>query len=224
METLQPELIRDLPASIRPVTRLANLGAEALKDSELLSLAIRSRSLLRSEEILTHHAVRDLLAMPWQQLSSLRGMGYAGAAALLASAELARRVSNLPDTGRPVLKSVEDVAAQAIEIRDKKKEYLLAFFLNARHQLIAKEIISIGTLTASLAHPREIFAPAIGRAAAGVVLLHNHPSGDPSPSDEDVRLTKRIAQAGQIMGIELLDHLILAESGNYSFKASGVLA
>jgi DNA repair protein RadC len=131
---------------------------------------------------------------------------------------------NQPDAGRPVLRSVGDVAAQAIEIRDKKKEYLLAFFLNARHQLIAREVISIGTLTASLAHPREIFAPAIGQAAAGVLLVHNHPSGDPSPSDEDIRLTKRIAQAGQIMGIELLDHLILAESGTYSFKTSGVLA
>jgi DNA repair protein RadC len=145
-------------------------------------------------------------------------MGHAGAAALLASAELVRRTMNQVDTGKPVLQSVSDVAAQAIEIRDKKKEYLLAFFLNARHQLIAREVISIGTLTASLAHPREIFAPAIGQAAAGVLLVHNHPSGDPSPSDEDIRLTKRIAQAGQIMGIELLDHVILAQSGTYSFK------
>jgi DNA repair protein RadC len=124
---------------------------------------------------------------------------------------------------RPVIQSVNDVSAQAIEIRDKKKEYLLAFFLNARHQLIAKETVSIGTLTASLAHPREIFAPAIGKAAAGVILVHNHPSGNPSPSDEDIRLTKRIAQAGQIMGIELLDHIILAENGCYSFKTAGQL-
>jgi DNA repair protein RadC len=117
------------------------------------------------------------------------------------------------------------VVAQAIEIRDKKKEYLLAFFLNARHQLIAKEVISIGTLTASLAHPREIFSPAIGnpRGVAGVVLIHNHPSGDPSPSDEDMRLTKRIRQAGEILGIELLDHLIIAERGTFSFKERGQL-
>jgi DNA repair protein RadC len=115
------------------------------------------------------------------------------------------------------------VAALALDIRDKKKEYLLAFFLNARHQLIAKEVISIGTLTASLAHPREIFAPAIGKAAAGVILVHNHPSGDPSPSEEDVRLTQRIAQAGKIMGIDLLDHMIVAESGCYSFKTAGRL-
>jgi DNA repair protein RadC len=224
METLQqPDLIRDLPPCIRPMARLENLGVEALKEAELLSLAVRSRSLRWPEEALGRHSVKELLGMPWHRLASLRGMGRTGAAALLASAELVRRATGQADTGRPVLQSVSDVAAQALEIRDKKKEYLLAFFLNARHQLIAKEIISIGTLTASLAHPREIFAPAIGQAAAGVLLVHNHPSGDPSPSDEDVRLTKRIAQAGQIMGIELLDHLILASSGNYSFKTSGAL-
>src|SRR5262249_33430137 len=104
-----------------------------------------------------------------------------------------------------------------------KREHLIAFFLNARHQLICKETISIGTLTASLAHPREIFAPAIGQAAAGVILVHNHPSGDPMPSDEDIRLTRRISQAGQIMGIELLDHLIIAATGCYSFKTAGAL-
>ena len=161
--------------------------------------------------------------MPLARLVGLRGMGETGAAALLAAVELVKRANNLLDASRPVLQSVNDVAAQAIEIRDKKKEYLLAFFLNARHQLIAKEVISIGTLTASLAHPREIFAPAIGQAAAGVILVHNHPSGDPSPSDEDVRLTKRIVQAGRIMGIELLDHLIVSQSGCHSFKSSGGL-
>src|ERR1017187_8468078 len=223
METIQPELIRDLSPAIRPITRLGSLGVEALKETELLALAFRSRSMRGVEDLLTRHGVKELLGMSWAKLASLRGAGESGAAALLAAAELTRRVDKTPEPGIPTLQSVSDVVAQAIEIRDKKKEYLLAFFLNARHQLIAKEIISIGTLTASLAHPREIFAPAIGQAAAGVVLVHNHPSGDPSPSDEDIRLTKRIAQAGQIMGIELLDHLILAQSGTYSFKTSGGL-
>jgi DNA repair protein RadC len=224
METLSTsDLIRDLPPSIRPMARLQSVGVEAMKDAELLSLAVRSRSLKPVEEHLTHHSLKELLAMPWSKLATLHGIGEAGAAALLASAELVRRGMNQPDPGRLVLQSVNDVAAQAIEIRDKKKEYLLAFFLNARHQLISKELISIGTLTASLAHPREIFAPAIGQAAAGVILVHNHPSGDPSPSDEDIRLTRRIAQAGQIMGIDLLDHLIVAQSGCHSFKTSGAL-
>lgn len=121
------------------------------------------------------------------------------------------------------IESMNDVIEQCVEIRGKKKEHLVAFFLNARQRMIAKEVISIGTLTASLAHPREIFAPAIGKAAAYIILAHNHPSGDPSPSEEDVRLTKRISQAGHIMGIDLIDHLIVAEKGCYSFKAAGQL-
>jgi DNA repair protein RadC len=218
-----PELIRDLPPVVRPISRLASLGAEALKDHELIALVLHSRSLKSVEDLLAQHSLKDLLGLSFQRLSSLRGVGYAGAAALLAAAEVTRRTDKPSDAGFPLIQSVSDAAAQAIEIRDKKKEYLLAFFLNARHQLIAKEVISIGTLTASLAHPREVFAPAIGKAAAGVILVHNHPSGDPSPSDEDVRLTKRIAQAGQIMGIELLDHLIVAQSGCHSFKQAGGL-
>jgi DNA repair protein RadC len=134
-----------------------------------------------------------------------------------------RNPAELAPSGRIILQSVSDVAAQASEYCDKKKEYLIGFFLNARHQLLTKEIISIGTLTASLAHPREIFAPAIDKAAAGVILVHNHPSGDPSPSHEDMKLTKRISEAGKIMGIELLDHLIVSESGVYSFKQAGTL-
>ncbi len=134
-----------------------------------------------------------------------------------------RNPSELAPSGKIILQSVSDVAAQASEYCEKTKEYLVGFYLNARHQLLSKEIISIGTLTASLAHPREIFAPAIGKAAAGVILVHNHPSGDPSPSHEDMKLTKRIAEAGKIMGIELLDHLIVSESGCYSFKTSGQL-
>jgi len=225
MENTLPELIRDLPPAVRPITRLSSLGVEALKEAELLSLALRSRSMRTPEEILRRHSMKTLLAMPMVRLSSLRGVGDSVAATILAVAELTRRADQSSIAGFPTLQSVEDVAAQAIEIRDKKKEYLLAFFLNARHQLIAKEIISIGTLTASLAHPREIFAPAIAhpRGVAGTILIHNHPSGDPSPSDEDMRLTKRIAQAGHILGIDLLDHLIIAERGTFSFKQSGNL-
>jgi DNA repair protein RadC len=220
--TQQPDLIRDLPPCIRPMARLESLGVEALKEAELLCLAVRSRSMRWPEEVLARHSVKELLSMPWQRLASLRGMGHVGAAALLAAGELLRRAENRSDPGALTLLSVSDVAAQAIEIRDKKKEYLLAFFLNARHQLVGKSTISVGTLTSSLAHPREIFGPALEnpRGVFGLCLVHNHPSGDPSPSDEDVRLTKRIAQAGHIMGIELLDHVIVAERGVYSFKTS----
>jgi DNA repair protein RadC len=222
--------IRDMAYVERPRERLAKTGVDSLKEEELLALVLRTgyrgKGVMDvAREILARHPAADLLGLPFERLAGLRGMGPSRAAALLAGAELARRsgLSAHAREGTPRIQTVQDVVNQAVEIRDKKKEYLLAFFLNARHQLIAKEVISIGTLTASLAHPREIFAPAIGKAAAGVILVHNHPSGDPSPSDEDVRLTKRIAQAGQIMGIELLDHLIVAETGSYSFKTSGNL-
>ncbi len=225
---MEINLIRDLPMVERPRERLARVGAEGLKAEELLAIVLRTGyrghgALEVARTLLASHSMGQLLAMPLTRLSGLRGMGPSRASSLLAAAELVRRGEKGTDLAFPTIQSVNDVVAQALEIRDKKKEYLLAFFLNARHQLIAKETISIGTLTASLAHPREIFAPAIGKAAAGVILVHNHPSGDPSPSDEDIRLTKRIAQAGHIMGIDLLDHLIVAESGSYSFKTAGGL-
>jgi DNA repair protein RadC len=109
------------------------------------------------------------------------------------------------------------------ELMQADREKLICLMLNARHVLVGLEIVSVGTLTASLAHPREIFKGAILKNAAGIILAHNHPSGDPAPSDEDTRLTKRIAQAGSVMGIDLLDHIILADGGSYSFKTSGQL-
>jgi DNA repair protein RadC len=225
---MDPLLIKDMSVVERPRERLLKLGAEALKDEELLAIVLRTgyrdHGVMEvAKTILSGHPPAQLLKMPFPSLCALRGMGISRAATLLAAVELVRRVDKAADSGLPHIQSQNDVVSQAIEIRDKKKEYLLAFFLNARHQLIAKETISIGTLTASLAHPREIFSPAIGKAAAGVILVHNHPSGDPSPSDEDMRLTQRIAQAGRIMGIELLDHLIVAEQGSYSFKTAGKL-
>jgi DNA repair protein RadC len=103
------------------------------------------------------------------------------------------------------------------------KETVVAFYLNARNELLRKETISIGTLTASLIHPREIFAPAIERHAASVVLAHNHPSGDPTPSPEDREVTIRLKHAGEILGIPLLDHIIIARDGHFSFRENGLL-
>lgn len=127
------------------------------------------------------------------------------------------------DGNGPIL-SVGDIAAKCADLRTRKKEYLVAFLLDARHRVMQREVISIGTLTASLAHPREIFSPAVLYSAAAIVLAHNHPSGECSPSDEDSSLTKRIANAGRILGIELLDHIIVSSNGCYSFKSAGGLS
>ena len=221
-------LIRDMAVVERPRERLIQLGTEALKEEELLALVLRTGytghdAMDVARNTLARHALADLIRLPLKQLQRLPGFGLSKAAGFMAGVELARRALVLKEAGLLKINTMQDVLTQVADIRDKKKEYLLAFFLNARHQLIIRETISIGTLTASLAHPREIFAPAIGKAAAGIILVHNHPSGDPSPSEEDVRLTQRIRQAGHILGIDLLDHLIVAEQGCYSFKTSGSL-
>jgi len=221
-------LIRDMAYVERPRERMEQVGAEALKDEELLALILRTGyrgkgAIEVAREMLGVYPLAALMSLPYKRLTALRGMGASRASALLAGAELARRAHNRDTGGLPRIQTVQDILLQSLEIRSLKKEHLLAFFLNARQQLISKDTISIGTLTSSLAHPREIFAPAIGKAAAGVILVHNHPSGDPSPSQEDIRLTQRIKQAGHILGIELIDHLIVAEQGSYSFKTSGSL-
>ena len=218
--------IRDMAMVERPRERLAKIGASGLKEDELLALVLRTgykgHGVMEvARQILAEYPVAQLMGMPLASLARLRGMGISRASILLAAVELVRRSQSQSSDSTFVVRSMDDIVAQAVELRDKKKEHLMAFFLNARHELIGKEIISMGTLTASLAHPREIFAPAIGKAAAAVILVHNHPSGDPSPSEDDIRLTQRIRHAGQIMGIDLLDHFIVAERGSYSFKKSG---
>jgi DNA repair protein RadC len=122
------------------------------------------------------------------------------------------------------IKNVDDITKVIRgELLDKDREHLICLNLSARHFVIGLHTVSIGTLTASLAHPREIFKAAIIQGAAGIIIAHNHPSGDPSPSEEDVRLTKRVSQAGQILGIPLLDHVVVGTEGTYSFKTAGHL-
>jgi hypothetical protein len=117
----------------------------------------------------------------------------------------------------------EDVVPLLHEWRSARREHFVGFYLNARNQLLARELVSVGSLSASIVHPREVFAPAIARAAAGVIVAHNHPSGDPEPSPEDIAVTRRLADAGTLLGIELLDHVVVAERGFVSLKARGHL-
>lgn len=124
---------------------------------------------------------------------------------------------------RPVLDTPEKVAERLARLRGLRKEHVVALYLNARHREIRRETVSVGTLTASLIHPREIFAPAIAASAAGVLVVHNHPSGDHTPSPEDREVTKRLARAGELLGIPLVDHVIVSAGGHYSFRQNGML-
>lgn len=220
-------LLRDLHPVERPRERLERCGPEALSDAELLALVLRTGYKGRA---VTEVAADALRALPgglgkagFSDLSRLKGVGPSRAAALVAAFELARRAGGAGDA-RPVLDSPARVLDQIpAAVRAGKKEHLLAFYVNARSQLVHQETVSIGTLSASLVHPREVFQPAVAHSAAAVIVAHNHPSGDCTPSAEDKDATRRLSRAGELLGIPLLDHLIVSATGFFSFKDRGLL-
>jgi len=223
--------VRDLPASERPRERLTRLGAEALSDQELLACVlgrgIAGESVLVSSRRLlaTFGSLRGIADASVEQLVGVHGIGPAKATQLKAAAELARRMSPASNGQRPVMDSVD---AAAVLLRphliDKQKEHFVALLLDNRHRLIRMSPIAIGSLSATLVHPRELFKEAIAASAAAVIVAHNHPSGDPEPSDHDVTLTRRLIEAGALLGIEVLDHLIVGTDGTVSLRALGLMA
>ena len=222
--------VRDLPVSERPRERLTHLGADALSEQELLACllgrGISGESVLESARRLlaAFGSLRAIGEASVEQLSSVHGIGPAKAVQLKAAAEFARRTSALSRQIRPRIDSV-DAAAELLRPRlaGKAKEHFLAVLLDNRHQLIRVSEIAIGSLSATLVHPREVFKEAIAASAAAVIIAHNHPSGDPEPSADDVALTRRLIEAGTLLGIEVLDHLIIAGGGVVSLRAAGVI-
>jgi DNA repair protein RadC len=153
---------------------------------------------------------------------ALRLGGESPAARVLpAVCELARRALG-PAPGVELARP-EDVVPWLAEWREARREHFVAFDLNARHQLIARRLVSVGSLSASIVHPREVFQPAVAASAAGLIVAHNHPSGDPEPSPEDVAVTRRLREAGELLGIELVDHVVVAGRGYVSLKARGCI-
>ena len=215
--------IKDLPKIERPREKLVAKGAENLKDSELLAILLRTGKAGKNvieiaSQILTKHSKKRLLQMTYQDLVKIGGIDSAKATTLLAAFELAKRALEVNDTNLPTISTPKDVVAQLTDLRHNKKEHFIALYLNARNQLVYKETISMGTLNANLVHPREVFEPALKHSAAGIMVAHNHPSGDPKPSEDDLEITKRLLEAGKMMGVELLDHVIIATSNHFSFK------
>lgn len=222
--------VRDLPASERPRERLTRLGAEALSEQELLacvlgrgiageSVLISARRLLAAFDTL-----RGVTEASVEQLAGVHGIGPAKAVQLKAAAEIARRVA-LPSSGRrAVIDSVEAAAALLRpHLHEKTREHFVALLLDNRHQLIRLSPIAVGSLSATLVHPRELFKEAIAASAAAVIVAHNHPSGDPQPSDHDIQLTRRLVEAGAIVGIEVLDHLVVGDHQVVSLRAAGLM-
>lgn len=222
--------VRDLPRQERPRERLQKFGPEALSAQELLALVIgrgipkKSVMNIAQELLVRFGNVRAISHATIEELSQIKGIGLAKAAQIKACFELGRREELEPELKNFDIKDPEAVVkAIRASIKDKAKEHFKLILLNPRNKIIGISTISIGTLNASLVHPREVFKDAITHSAASVVLAHNHPSGDPEPSEDDLKITKKLVDSGQILGVEVLDHIVIGKNKFCSFKERGLI-
>ena len=216
--------LKDTPKHDRPREKFLEKGSDALTDSELLAILLGSGIKGMNVKLLAQKISRKfgekLMDATVEDLKLIQGIGTAKALQIASMFALAQRMYNKhnADVEHKVLSAV-DAAMLVPELKTAKREHLICLYLNARSVLVHKEIVSVGTLDKSIIHPREVFAPGLEKHAASVIVIHNHPSGDPSPSDEDKQVAARIVEAGKIVGINVLDFLIIAERGIHSILA-----
>lgn len=192
--------------------------AESVTDADLVGLLVCAGDTAVGKAVLGADPRSDALwRMGAEELVALPGVGPAGAARLLACIELARRATAWPAAERPAISTPEDVVALcATQLRGLDREHFWALALSTKNRLLRMVEISVGSLNASIVHPRELFKEAVRISAASVVVVHNHPSGDPTPSGADIQLTKRLVHAGEVLGIELLDHVVIGDGGAHA--------
>jgi len=222
--------IHDLPKPERPRERLQKFGPEALSAQELLALVIgrgipkKSVMSIAQELLVRFGNIKTISQATIEELSQIRGIGLAKAAQIKACFELGKREELEPETKDFDIKDPEAVVkAIRASIKNKAQEHFKLILLNPRNKIIGISTISIGTLNASLVHPREVFKDAIVHSAASVVLAHNHPSGDPEPSEDDIKITNKLVESGRILGIEVIDHIIIGKNNFCSFKERGLI-
>lgn len=227
--------VHDLPKSERPRERLKNIGADKISSPELLAVilgrGIKGESVLVTVQKLIQYFgnLQNILEASLDDLMKVRGIGFAKACQLIASFELSKRLlkENLELEKERIKKNAISNPGEIVkfikpEIEDYAKEHFFVVSFDVRNRLIGIDKTSKGTLSASLVHPRETFESAIRRHAAQIIVAHNHPSGDSDPSDDDIRITKRLYEAGKIMGIELIDHIIVTKDGYCSLKDKNI--
>ena len=226
------QTIRDWPTEDRPREKLLDKGADALTDTELLAIILRIGNASTGESAIDH--ARQLLSRfggfkgideaGASELSSVKGIGPAKIAQIKACLEIGRRLGNHRWQAGQALRSSEDVFRHFRDNLEKeKREMFYVVLLNNKNKKIRDVKISEGSLTASLVHPREVYNPVIRESAAAVIFVHNHPSGDPAPSPEDIEITRRLKEVGDVMGVRVLDHVVIGHDRYFSFSDKGML-
>lgn len=222
--------IKDMPVSDRPRERLLAEGSEALSNTELLAILIRTGTPTASALNLAAHTLKELgglrglVQSGHDELQAIKGLGPAKGAQIKAALELGKRIASLGPENRPVIRCPEDVKNLLMEeMRYLDREHFRTISLNTKNHVLAIDTVSIGSLNSSIVHPRELFKNPIKRSSAALILVHNHPSGDPTPSKEDIEVTKRLSEAGKLLGIEILDHIIIGDQKYISLKEKALL-
>ena len=219
--------IEDMAAEERPSNRLMSNGATSLSNAELLSIILKSGSVAEnainlSQRVLSQFDLKQLSAINVPQLMKIHGIKSGKAVQIVACFELARRLETFDGQSKFKINSPEDVYRRLYPtMRELKKEHFIELCLDTKNQVLREDTISIGSLNANVVHPREVFRTALMESASSIIVSHNHPSGDPTPSREDIEITKKLVETGKIMGISVLDHVIIGDGKHFSMKEAG---
>jgi len=214
--------VRELPEEDRPRERLARLGPEALRDAELLAVLFRTGTrehgaVALAEQVLKRfEGLRALARASVEELQEIKGLGKVKAIEIKAALELGMRMAVTPDKSRTRIRSAQDVVDYLMpRLRHKECELFQCLLLNTKNEVLKTVDVSQGGLDAAVVQPRDVFRPAVRQGASAVIVCHNHPSGDPEPSQEDIQLTRRLAEAAELLGIRFLDHIVFGD-GRYT--------
>ncbi len=223
--------IKEMPQHERPREKLLKYGADSLSNAELLAIVLstgtrETSAIDLAKRIIysSNEGLRSLMNTSIEQLCQIKGVGLAKSSQIIASIELGKRIALTLRADRYKIKCPADVGTLLMEeMRYLKKEHFNIILLNTKNEVISVENISIGSINASIVHPREVFLEAIKRSSSSIILVHNHPSGDPQPSKEDIHITKRLVEAGKLIGIEVLDHIIIGDNVYISLKEKNIM-
>lgn len=216
--------LHDLPAFARPREKLSLTGGDGLRTAELLAILLRTgyrgqNAIQVAEKLLQRFTLTELAELPLPDLAKLKGVGPSRAATIKTAFYLAQLLSQ--PTPRQTIHQPEDAIKLCHDLITKRQEHVIGLYLDARHQLLQRQTITVGTVDSSLLHPREVYALALETRASGVIIIHNHPSGNPDPSAEDLEATDKLTAAGEVLDIPLFDHLIIAKDGWRSLRQLG---